>query len=530
MVRLLLTSLILAWIATNQSLAASSAADAAASFIRKLETAIEDPIPPLPEVLPGYSSRPIPPMGVVVADFETRNETQRYWGMAIGHILRWELLSADKPALRVPDFNTYYQDATGPGISQSNIGRSVTSANLVAKRLGLSHLLTGTVAIAAEKFDLEISLRKAETAELVETYRLIGPLNQLPQSLNSILQRTANALGASIAASDGVPFSSQTLVKIAEAFTDDRDERKVRMRKLWLDGIASPLIAAHYLRHFDVGNDLDDYFQRIEQVREMFSGEPGIDFIVARYIGYRDRPKLYDTKVARLKKIATNRPHDPAPMLVLCDTLAENGYTLDAITIGRELVSRHPENYRAWWSLGEALLNHAWQLRGTNFWKDVPPKGQRQFPILKDLGGRAMDKALALNESNSRLWSAKMWAIGNYNSEFIEAFETATRLDPKNRHAYQMAINYTLPQWGGSFDAQDDVLALARKNIEDDQWHDYIQRTYIGKRPFWYTVKRMIQSAALSFLQPINAIITALLLIVIGALAIFLRTRKETMR
>lgn len=530
MTRLLLISLITAWIVVNQSLAAASAPDAATSFLRQLEAVIEDPIPPLSEVLPGYSAGAASTTGVVVADFGVRDGTQRYWGMLIGQVLRWELLHAGNPALRVPDFNTYYQDATGPEIPQSDIGRSVASANLVAKRLGLSHLLTGTVTVADEQFDLEISLRKAESGDLVETYRLTGPINQLPQNLNTVLQRTATALGTPKAAGDGVPFSGQTLTKIADAFTDDRVERKARMRKLWLDGLATPLIAAHYLWHLDVGNDLDDYFKRIEQVREMFPGEPGIEFIVARYIGYRDRPRLYDTKVARLKKIAANRPHDPTPMLVLCDTLGENGYTLEAIAIGRELVRRYPENYRAWWSMGASLLNHAWQLRGTNFWKDVPPKGQRQFPILKDHGNRSMDKALALNEYNSRLWSAKMWAIGDYNAAFMEAFETATRLDPKNRHAYEMAINYALPQWGGSFDAQDDVLALARKNIDDDQWQDYIQRTYIGKRPFWHAVRRTIMSAASALLQPLNAIVTAFLLIAVGALAIFLRARNEPAR
>lgn len=527
MKRLLFMPLIIACIGADQLLAASPAADAATSFLRQLESVIEDPIPPLSEVLPGYSPGIASP-GVVVADLEVRDGTQRYWGMLIGQILRWELLHADKPALRVPDFNTYYQDATGSEIPQGDIGRSVASAGLAAKRLGLSHLLSGSVAVADDKFDMEITLRKAESGDVVETYRLTGPLNQFPQNLNTILQRTAIALGTPKAAGGGVPFSGQTLVKIAEAFTDDHAERKAHMRKLWLDGVATPLIAAHYLRHLDVGNDLDDYFKRIEQVREMFPGEPGIEFIVARYIGYRDRPRLYDTKVARLKKIVANRPHDPTPMLVLCDTLGENGYTLEAISIGRELVQRYPENYRAWWSMGASLMNHAWQLRGTNYWKDVPAKGQRQFPMLKDLGARAMDKALALNDHNSRLWSSKMWAIGDYNnSEFMQAFVTATRLDPKNRHAYEMAINYTLPQWGGSFDAQDDVLALARKHIDDDQWLDYIERTYIGKRPFWYKVRRTVMSAASALLQPLNAIVTALLLIAVGALAIFLRARNE---
>lgn len=527
--RFLLVPLIAAWLASGDAMAAATSESDVASFLRQVEAIIEDPIPPVSEVVPGYPSTAVSAPGVVVADPETRGDVQRDWGRAIGQILRWELLYADDAALRGPDFNTYYEDAAGPDIPERDVGRSVASAALAANRLGFSHLLTGIVTVADGKFDLDLSLRKAETGDAIEAYRLAGPLDELPQGLNTVLQQMGATLGRPKTAGDGVPFSGKSLARFAGAFADNRAEQKVRMQKLWLDGVTTPLTAAHRLRHLDVGSDLDGYFERLEQIREMFPGERGIEFAVARYVGYRDRPRLFDTKVARLKKLMAERPHDPTPMLVLCDTLAENNYTLDAIAVCREALLRHSGSYRAWWSMGASLLNHAWQLRGTGYWNDVSAKGQRQYPKLKEFGGRAMDMALALNDHNSGLWSAKMWAIGQYSPEFMAAFETAIRLDPTNRKAYELAVNYTLPQWGGSIDAQDDVLALARKHIADDSWHEYIQRMYVGERPFWHRARRTITSLAATLIQPLNAA-AALLLVALAGMAVRLRTRNERAR
>jgi hypothetical protein len=262
-------------------------------------------------------------------------------------------------------------------------------------------------------------------------------------------------------------------------------------------------------------------------VHEIFPGEPGIEFAVARYIGYRDRPMLFDKKVARLKKIVVERPQDPTPMLVLCDALGDTGYTLDALAVCRAALLRFPDSYRAWWSMGTALMHHAWMLRGTGYWNEVSAKGQRQFPVLKDFGGRAVSKALAINDYNSRLWSTRMWTIGDYSPEFLEAFENSTRLDPNNRNAYELAIIYTAPQWGGSFDAQDEVLDRAREHITDEGWREYVEHMFVGERPFWQRAKHGIKIGINMLSRPVNAVLAVLLLAAVAIAAARLRPQKK---
>lgn len=116
-----------------------------------------------------------------------------------------------------------------------------------------------------------------------------------------------------------------------------------------------------------------------------------------------------------------------------------------------------------------------------------------------------------------------MYTLGSYSKEFMDAFEAAIRLDPTDRRAYEMAINYTLPQWGGSLDAQDEVLALAEKNMADKTWHEYIHKMYVSERPLSRRVLNWVKS---SLTQPRGALVAILLFV--AAVVVVLRVRAAT--
>jgi len=505
----------------------------ARSFLREVDTILEDPPPSITEVVPGYRARSQAGPSLIVADLETRAEDKRDWGKALGRILRWNLMFSHRTSLRLPDFNYYYQDANSPEILPQDIGRSLTSVGLVAKRLGIGHALTGTVAISGRNFELELALRTMPTGEIVRTHRFSGPLEQLPETLLRIPSLIDVALGVPDVSGQpatqvhAAQFTLTELEKFVGAVSGDMSDNKERVRRLWMEGVTNPLTAAHYLYYMEVGTDMRSYFNRLEDVHSLFPENPGIEFTVAQYMGYQNLPDLLDIKLGRMRKIVSENPHDPVPMLVLCDTLAYSGRYLDSLSVCREALLRFPASYRVWWSMSFALLEYGGHLRGTSYWVDVSPKGKRMFPALKELAGRGVAKALALNDQNSTLWVLKMRTIGQYNQEFMDSFHTAIRLMPTNRAAYEMAINFTLPQWGGSPEAQDEVLELAEKNVADPAWLKHIREQYVSDRswPLIYWAKWLFKSLVRALANPLNAILALLGLIAVAVVILRLRQR-----
>jgi hypothetical protein len=489
------------------------------SFNRQIVAVLEDPLPAISEILPDYHPTADAGPTLVVADLKNKGDVSRDWGKAVGQILRWDMLFGYRSLVQIVDFSTYYEDATGQNIAYQDIGRELPSVQLVAKRLGINRALGGTIEVNNDTFVLELKLQAMPSGEVLETYHFDGMIAQLPATIHALPKNVFASINARAAPHEShrtEEFGPEKLEKFAGALVGDVTNEKERMRKLWMNGVRIPVVAAHRLQQLRVGADLQSYFDRLEVIGSTLGGDRGIDFSVARFIrfraAYKTDTRLFETKVQRLKRIVSDNSHDPTPLLELGVALADGGYTLDGLSVCRNALLRFPDNYRTWWCAGYTLLSHAWELRGNSYWRDVSAKGKRQFSALKQLAGHAIDKALSFHDHNPSLWVDKMYAIGTFSEDFMRAFHEAIRLDPTNRRAYEMAVNYTLPQWGGSFDAQDDVLDLATKNVADKDFVQYLRGMYVGDRPYSYKIKRWIKSYLST---PLGAIIGAFLLIAV---------------
>lgn len=496
------------------------------NFLQQVLTALEQTPPPaMTEIVPDYSRPEGTPTGLVVADLENAPGTEGDWGKAVGQILRWDLAYAYRPALRTADFGSYYQDAFTPDTPRAAVGRSSKDAALAAARLGLDHTLAGRIAVGDSRFELALTLQRVADQGNVETFRMSGALAELPGALDGVAPRVYAALG--LGAPDAQPqraalLNAEKLQELVTALSvapdAPRDERAERVQRLWADGVQTPLTAAHRLQYIEVSTP-QAYLDQLDAVRAQFPDDDGLDLMVARLAPFRDG--LLESKRQRLARLIVRRPHDPTPMLILADAYSDSENALGGVALAREAARRWPENYRSWWALGYALMEYGWEQRGTGYWQDVPKAGQNLFPVLKRLAGRAADKALARQRDNSNLWVLKMYTIGAYGDEFMQAYETAIRLDPQNRRAYEMALNYTLPQWGGSYEIQYAVWAAAEEAISDPTWRDKMRAMYVGQQPFG---QRWMHKAGRLAASPIAW--TLLTLVVLVAGLIFLRRRE----
>jgi hypothetical protein len=523
-----LSWLLLALAPCAQPAAAQDTAWEARAFWQQLDVQLEEVAPPaLSEFVPGFDADAPIAAGLVVADLENDEGTAGDWGKVVGQILRWDLAYAHSPGLPVPDSYTYYQDAFVPGLARTDIGRADASVRRAAHRLGLDHTLTGRIGVRDEAFTLELSLRDLADDREVQSFQFSGALAQLPAALDEVPPRIYAALEAGPStprASRAAQTTVEQLRALVAALSVPADAQTEAVRQLWASGPRSVLAAVHTLWDLEADGP-HAYLAQLDAVRAAFPQDRGLDWLVARMMQSRDG--LLEEKRRRLVAHVLERPSDPMPMLVLADTLVDNGLALGGVTVAREALLRWPRNYRVWWSSSYALVHFGWELRGEGYWRDVPEVAQRLFPRMREAADHATDRALALHADNSGLWAHKMLTLGGYSDEFMQAYRRAIALEPKNRRAYELALNYSLPQWGGSREVQNEIWTEARKQINDPAWLERMRATYLTEET---TLGQRLQGPAgvvLDLILSWEVMLSVLVVVVLVAVVIWGLQRRR---
>lgn len=462
-------------------------------FINQLIAVLEDPIPPLSEVLPGYARPTEGTPSLVVADLTSANEDKEPWGNVIGRVLRRKIMFAPKVILRMPDIQTLRDEASSSDIPQRDVLRSLNSIKLVGRRLGIENALTGNVEIQETRFTLSLQLRKLPSGEIYKRLDYTCNVSELPEAICKAAHEVYQSLGVK----SDQKTRQYLSIRTPATFDDLKDFMHVMSKlkninkqeafgeisKLMDKPIFSPAAASLLLYYMERDKDLHVYLKRLDKVYAKYPDDAGIELLVASYMGYKDAPDLVKNKIMRFQKIIRENPQDISAMLKYSDFLTEYGYTLAALTVCKETLQRLPEQYRVWWSLSYTLIEHAFKIRGSNFWKDVPDKGKRIFPPMRVLAERAADRALQVNQGSSNLWAIKMRTVTGYSPETMASFHRAIQIDPHNQYAYDIALCYSRPQWGGSYEAQEEIWELAAKNNPGQPWLKEIREKYMTRRP-----------------------------------------------
>jgi tetratricopeptide (TPR) repeat protein len=242
-----------------------------------------------------------------------------------------------------------------------------------------------------------------------------------------------------------------------------------------------PAAAALYVYYLDSGKDLNAYLKRLDEMAGHFPSDAGIQLSVATAVGYKAIGTLRKDMIKRLQTLVKENPNDSTVIANLAELLNDDGRYLEAIALCEEAVKRWPDRYRVWWAAAYILDSYASDVRGIKFWSEVPPKGKRMWRPLRDLAYRAVNRAIELHPYVSNLWVEKINAIAAYSEEMMTCFYKAIEYGPNNKRAYRAGLNYTLPQWGGSVKAQQEVWNLAVKNNPNAPWLEELRREYMKK-------------------------------------------------
>lgn len=508
-----------------------------AVFIGNIKKILEDPLPPLSEVLPGYTRPWDQVPSLVVTDLTSENEEVIPWGNAVGRILRRKIMFAPKILLRIPDVHVLRGDAWRYGMPEEDVLKSAESIGLIGQRLGIKNALTGHIAIEETRYVLRMNLIELPSMEVYKTFHYSGDVSELPETLSIAAIKVYESLGINLDQKSKQYLLRKTPEKFEEikAFTQKLTEVKKKpkeeafkiMEGFMKRGVFMPAAAALSLYYMKPDKDHHVYLQRLDDVASVFPDDAGIELTVADYMGYKNAPDLAKIKISRFQKIIRENPQDPSAMIKYADFLAAYGYTKEALVVCIETLERWPDQYRAWWNISYALLEYAWQLRGTEFWVDVPEKGKKMFPPLKDFAEQAVNKALEFNKDASNLWVLKMRTIADYSPELMESFFNAIRLSPDNRYAYEAAYNFSLPQWGGSYEAQEAVWNLAVKYNPGQEWLQEIRNKYMKEPPFTYKMRNFLSSLFKRKYDPKYFLIIIFIIPLSIAAFLFARKRKK---
>lgn len=460
---------------------------ASVPLTEQVRSELEDVLYPFTSVVPGYQRPAVSAPRIAVAEFRVSSDELLSWSQAISEILRYRIQYVPDVRLYMPaPYNTYL-DAQANAVTGRALLTGYSAFQNLNKALGIDLVLTGSVAFNGNEFALTAELVDAVNEGRTLQREWHFPPEDLPAVLISISEWVYHSLG--------VELTPKQLAYIQDKKSLDRQaiddfvlhysELQVLKGPLKRDKVNQLqrqypnfiLLAMYALQNRVYANNLDEAYKNLElyeSLRSVHRGNAGIELESYRMMEIGVLPKHeVAARINGLKNLVKENPQDPTIMINFADALVKNGSTLEGIATMLEAVERWPNYYRAWWSLGWALNQHAWQLRGNSMWRDVPERAKEKFKILSHLSDLAIDEALALNPRNADLWELKISTLGSidgFSQELMEVFDRAVQIAPKEKGIYDNALNFAAQKWGGTSEARVHIIELASKNNPEAAW------------------------------------------------------------
>lgn len=141
---------------------------------------------------------------------------------------------------------------------------------------------------------------------------------------------------------------------------------------------------------------------------------------------------------------------------------------LQALTL--QWAREHPRSGLAHALHAEALLDHAWAIRGTGFANTVPPQAWADFERLLRQAqaylARHADAAQGSTLTHSKLLTFAM--VGNWSERQLWAvIDDGLRRNPHDLDLYRHGLDAVLPKWGGDAAAVDRFIRRAVERTRD---------------------------------------------------------------
>ena len=475
---------------------------AAVQLSEQIRQQLKDDLYPLHNVLPGYRRPRVAAPKFVVAEFRVSSDDLQVWSQAVAELLTYRVQYVPGARLYMPAPYYNHVDAGAEADEERILLTDVEAFKNLHRSLGIETVLTGVVKSRGDTFALLAELVDAASGK-VSSKRVWGfSTAELPRVIIEITEWVYQSLNVELTEQelayirDSKTLDSDAIQAFIDNYTDltelDRPLREEKIRQLRADHPDLALLAIyglharHYARNLDEAYTNLDYYQA---VRSRFEANAGVELESYRVMEIESLPKHeVSRRLVDLQQLVTSNPQDPTMMIVYADALINNGETFEGVSVLLEAIDRWPEQYRVWWSLGWALNQHAWQVRGDSYWRDVPETAKQQFTMLSDFADRAIDTALSMNPYSAGLWNMKINSLGSkdgFTDEIIATFDKAVKLAPRDHRIYESALNFSTGKWGGNAMARKHIIEIAEKNNAGAYWVENMKKRHVVDLDNW---------------------------------------------
>ena len=473
-------------------LISANVSHASVALTEQIKLELIDELYPISNVVPGYRRPENEAPKFAIAEFRAGSDELKNWSQAISEILRYRIQYVPGVRLVMP---AAYNMAVDSGVNtRANRPLLVNQSHFLnlKKALDIQHVLTGEVSRRGSDIVLLVEMVNAGTGETSSQKKWEFPQQQLADTIIDISTWIYATLSVDLSKDELAYLNDrETLSNAAiEAFVENYSEfpklnpvlRREKINQLLKQHPEFTLLSVYALHNRAYANNLDEAYKNIELYKHIKSLNPGnvgveLEIYHALDVGVMPKHEIA-ARLNGMKRLVLENPQSAPMMLGLADVLVKNGDTVSAISVMLEAVARWPQNYRAWWSLGWALNQHAWQVRGGSFWRDVPERAKKKFKTLTPLANQIIDIALSLNKLNPSLWNMKLKALGSvdgFSEELLSVFNEAARLAPKRKSIYSSALNYSGENWGGNREARRHIIEMAEKNNPGQGWPEIMR-------------------------------------------------------
>ncbi len=497
-------------------------------------------------VAPGYRRPARNAPRFAVGDFRVDDESLKDWSQAIAEILTYRIQYAPGARLYMPA--PYYRHIDAGINSETDKPLLTQSADFSRLRqsLGIDYVLTGEFS-RGENDVLRVELVATGNGEVRAKKGWRFASERLPEVLILVSKWVYESLGVKLSPEEIAYLEDRNTLdyEAIEAFADNygaiiRLEGRMKANKVGqlLEAHPDlPLLAVYAMHTRATPRDLDEAYRDLEAnktIRERFSPNAGVALESYRAIHPETLPKHdVSRNLDSLAKLVVANRQDPTFMINFADALIANGDAFKGLSVLLEAVDRWPRQYRAWWSLGWALNQLAWQIRGDSYWRDVPEQAKTEFTRLSEFADRAIDRALALNPRHPNLWGMKINTLGSrdgYTDELLETFDLAVAEAPHHRMIYANALHYSTANWGGHAAARLHILDTAEKNNPDAPWLEEMRKRHVMDLDNWE--KRLGTSSLEIFVKELldhpYGKYLALIIIVVVLITVYQMGRRST--
>ena len=474
-----------------------SAAQASLPLTTQIRTELGEELYPLDTVLTGYKRSASEAPKFAVADFRINKDNLHFRSKAIAEVLRYHLQYVPGVRLYMPAaYNTHDDAQLLRNASGSHALMTSRSAfkNLNAT-LGVETILTGKLDTNGEQQILIAELVDAISGKIIVKREWKISDKDLAATLISLSEWVYESLGVELNGVEQAYLKNNKVLDQAalEVFISRFEElsnlkgpvKRELINKFQEDYPHLVVLSVYALHQRTYAMNLDQAYENLELYKRLQSQNKGNAGVVLESFRMMEMGALPKHEVASglnaMKNLVVANSVDPTIFINYAEGLVKVGNSLEGIVILLEGVERWPQNYRVWWSLGWALNQHSWQVRGNSKWRDVPERAKEKFKLLSYLADRAIDEALGFNARNGILWSQKIRTMGSlkgYSPELMKAFDKAVELVPVQQQIYDAAWNYAADKWGGNASSRRHIADLAVKYNPDAAW-PIVMQNYI---------------------------------------------------